>query len=202
MNLSRTSFTHPIRVDFVESEQMTLPGRIGLTFAPGKKQRVALTGSWERDLDADFERLRNHWHTDVLLSLIEEHEFTSLGIPTLREHARHYGIEVIWFPIRDISIPTSMEEFAAMVRVIHQVLEEGKTVVIHCMGGLGRTGLVAAALLVYATDLSPKEAISVVRSARQGTIQTGEQEQFVSSFHQFLALQASPAGEDDPAAAS
>jgi hypothetical protein len=189
MNLSRTSLTHPIRVDFIESEQMTLPGRIGLTFAPGKKQRDALTGRWERDLDADLERLRHQWHTDVLLSLIEEHEFTALGIPTLRGHAQHYGIQVIWFPIRDVSIPTSMEEFAAMVKVVHNVLEEGKTVVIHCMGGLGRTGLVAAALLVHATELSPEEAIAVVRRARQGTIQTVEQEQFVSSFHQFLRLQ-------------
>ncbi len=146
-------------------------------------------------MDADLERLRHHWHTDVLLSLIEEHEFTALGIPTLREQTQHHGIQVICFPIRDISIPTSMDDFAAMVQVVHGVLEEGKTVVIHCMGGLGRTGLVAAALLIYATQLTPHEAIAAVRSARDGTIQTREQEQFVHSFHRFLELQRSPESE-------
>jgi protein-tyrosine phosphatase len=186
MNMPRTSLTHPLRVDFIDAQSMTLPGRIGLTFAPGKKQPHSLTGSWERDLDADLERLRSHWHTDVLVSLIEEHEFTALGIATLREQAQEHGIEVIWFPIRDVSIPTSMEEFAAMVKVTHEVLSQGKTVVIHCMGGLGRTGLVAAAILVYSTDLTPQEAIAVVRRAREGTIQTREQELFVSSFHQFV----------------
>jgi protein-tyrosine phosphatase len=149
----------------------------------------------DRDLDAGLERLRTHWNTDVLVSLIEEHEFTALGIPTLREHARHYGIEVVWFPIRDVSIPTSLEEFAAMVKVTHQTLTEGKTVVIHCMGALGRTGLVAA-ILVYSTQLTPGEAIAVVRSARAGTIQTLEQERFVTSFHRFLELQRSRNGEN------
>ncbi len=61
----------------------------------------------------------------------------------------------------------------------------------HCMGVLGRTGLVAAALLVYSTRLTPQEAIALVRSARAGTIQAVEQEQFVTSFHRFLELQRS-----------
>ena len=186
MTLVSTSTTHPIRVDFIDSQHMSLPGRLGLTFAPGKKQRAALTGHWDRDLEADLERLRMHWHTDVLLSLIEEHEFTALGIPALREQAEKQGIQVSWFPIRDISIPTSMEEFAAMVKVTHAALREGKTVVIHCMGGLGRTGLVAAAILVYATELTPQQAIAAVRSARAGTVQTREQEQFVSDFYEFI----------------
>lgn len=191
MNISRTSITHPIRVDFLDAGHLNLPGRIGMTFAPGKKQQDALTGSWERDLDTDLAHLKTCWHADVLLSLIEEHEFTALSIPTLRQRAQDYDIQVIWFPIRDISIPASMEEFVAMVKVIHELMAEGKTVVIHCMGGLGRTGLAAAALLIYATELTPDEAIKLVRQARQGTIQTREQEQFVTSFHRFLRLQKS-----------
>lgn len=191
----RTSLTHPLRVDFIAKEQMVLPGRIGLTLAPGKHQRDGLTGNWQRDLDADLERLRMHWQTDVLLSLIEEHEFATLNISNLRERAQEQGMQVIWFPIRDISIPTSMAEFATMVEITNGLLQEGKTVVIHCMGGLGRTGLVAAALLVYSTELTPTEAIATVRQARPGTIQTREQEQFISDFHQFLQIQRSAVEE-------
>jgi len=40
------------------------PGRAGLTFAPGKKLRDALTGHWHRDLDSDLQRLRFEFGAD------------------------------------------------------------------------------------------------------------------------------------------
>ena len=58
MTTARTSATHPLRVDFVDAEALNLPGRLGLTFAPGKKQRYAQTGSWDRDLETFHQHLR------------------------------------------------------------------------------------------------------------------------------------------------
>jgi protein-tyrosine phosphatase len=181
MALLRTSHSDPIRVDFVKSEKLLLPGRIGLTFAPGKKH-----GDWDRDLDADLARLRTEYKTDLLVSLIEEHEFAFLRIPDLRERVSKHGIKTLWYPIRDVSIPTSIETFADAVNQIVNSLSEGRTVVIHCLGGLGRTGLVAAACLMATTDLTPREAIEIVRHARAGTIQTGEQERYIELYRRFL----------------
>ncbi len=186
MNEVRTSATHPLRVDFVDTTELKLPGRLGLTFAPGKKQRHAFTGVWERDLATDLIALRDDFKTNLLVSLIEEHEFTHLRIPTLREQAALYGMEVLWFPIRDQSVPTSSGQFHQAVQLIVEHLSEGKTVVIHCMGGLGRTGLVAAAALVATTELGPQEAVAVVRRARQGAIETPAQAEYVSEFHRHL----------------
>jgi hypothetical protein len=50
----RTSLSHPIRVDFVPPEACSLPGRIGITFAPGKDAGA----HWNRDLGADLDRVR------------------------------------------------------------------------------------------------------------------------------------------------
>ena len=36
-NQTKTSQWHPIRVDFLPPEAFELPGRLGMTFAPGKK---------------------------------------------------------------------------------------------------------------------------------------------------------------------
>jgi hypothetical protein len=47
----RTSKPDPICVDFVAQADLDLPGRLGLTIAPGKKDRL---GRWERDLDLDL----------------------------------------------------------------------------------------------------------------------------------------------------
>ncbi len=89
-----------------------------LNFAPDKKQRHALTGTWERDLETDLIALTDEFKTDLLVSLIEEHEFTHLRIPTLREQAPLYGMEVLWFPIRNQSVPTSTGQFHEAVRLI------------------------------------------------------------------------------------
>jgi protein-tyrosine phosphatase len=185
MRQARTSHSHPIRVDFVTTEKLLMPGRIGLTFAPGKKHH-GMTGHWDRDLDADLARLRDEYQTDLLVSLIEEHEFAALQIANLRERVVSHGIEMLWYPIRDVSVPTSIEDFAETVNRVVQALSEGRTVVIHCMGGLGRTGLVAAACLMATTELDAREAIGIVRHARAGTIQTREQERYVELFRRFL----------------
>ena len=183
----KTSETHPIRVDFINTEKLTLPGRIGLTFAPGKKQHPAQSGPWDRDLEQDLKSLRQEWHTDVLVSLLEEHEFEAVQITKLRERAEAYRIKFLWFPIRDTSVLTSIEQFAENVNLIIDALREGQTVVIHCMDGLGRAGLVAASCLVMATRLTPQEAIAEVRQARKGTIETAEQEQYVMRLAEYLA---------------
>lgn len=186
MDNLKTSQTHPLRVDFVEGEELRLPGRLGLTLAPGKKQRGALTGDWGRDLETDLQRLREHYRTDVLVSLIEEHEFEALDIRDLRERARALGIEVLWFPIRDRSVPTSPERFQDLIHSACERLRAGKTVVIHCMGGLGRTGLVGAACLLALTDLTAEAAVAAVRRARAGTVETEEQARYVETFCESL----------------
>ena len=53
----RTSETHPLRLDVLPSGLLPAPGRLGLTFAPGKKA-PGLDGFWRRDLRMDLRRLR------------------------------------------------------------------------------------------------------------------------------------------------
>src|SRR5438067_5270742 len=74
-------------------------GKVGLTFAPGKKQLHARTGSWDRDLDADLRRLRDHYTTHQLVCLLEDHELENLRIANLVDAAPKIGIEVARFPI-------------------------------------------------------------------------------------------------------
>lgn len=183
MEMVRTSVTHPLRVDYVDTAGLGLPGRLGLTFAPGKKQRDAMTGRWDRDLDADLARLRDEYRTDLLVSLMEEHEYKELRISGLRERAPEYGIEVLWFPVKDAMCPEREEEFDEAVARMVGALRDGKTVVIHCKGGLGRTGLTAAACLVSAgTDLAADEALRIVRRARAGAVENERQEEFVARY--------------------
>ncbi len=178
-----TSQSHPIRVDFVSPDVVASPGRIGLTFAPGKKDSSAWTGAWNRDLDADLGRLRSHYGTDVLVSLIEDGRFRIdelelLRIGDLFERVKANAMETVWFPIEDVSVPTSLDDFVGLVSQLVEAVVLGRTVVVHCRGGLGRSGLVAASCLV-GLGLTPGAAIAAVRSARRGAVETPAQAAYV-----------------------
>jgi protein-tyrosine phosphatase len=175
----RTWDADPLRVDFLAPADLGLPGRIGLTIAPGTKD---LWGSWGRDLDTDLRRLRVHFEADLLVSLMEAHEYRALGIRDLVMRATAHGIAVRRFPIRDVDAPpaSAMRRFLTLIAAILDEVRAGKTVVIHCRGGLGRSGLVAAACLV-ALGHEPVDAIRRVRSARPGAVEAAVQERWVEA---------------------
>lgn len=175
-----TSETNPIRVDFVPKEALRLPGKLGLTIAPGKAG-PGLTGEWDRQLDEDLVRLRDIFRANVLVTLLEDLEMKRLGIPDLLSRAARSGFETFWYPIADLSVPDSIEHAAELVRAILDRLATRRVVVVHCLGGLGRSGTIAACCLA-ARGAGPDEAIEIVREARPGAVQNEAQEAFVRRF--------------------
>lgn len=188
MNI-RTSEDSPIRIDFIQSAEFPKLNRLGVTFAPGKKQPNPLSGpAWDRDLVTDLVRMRDHYGIDVLLSLIEDRELEELQIPDLVEQAEKVGIRVIRFPIADMSVPEDLGAFAAVVRDVLDELDSGKHVAVHCKGGLGRAGTAAACTSIIASDLmlGIDEAMELVRKTRKGAIENDMQESFVADFQSLL----------------
>ncbi len=178
----RTSKTHPLKVDFLKSEVLGLAGRLGMTILPGVKD----PGRWDRDLGPDLERLTEHYKTDTLVVLLEREELAGYDVPDLLERAGHAGLEVVEFPIVDVSIPrkAQSEEYGKLVERLIGLLRDGKTVVAHCRGGLGRTGTVAASVLV-ALGYDPDDAIALVRGVRsERAVETHEQEEYVRRFEE------------------
>jgi protein-tyrosine phosphatase len=178
-----TSETDPIEVNFLPDDELGTPGRLGMTFAPGM-WAGSVRGRWERNLTADIRALEEDYDTNVLVSLMEEHEYSGYRIPELLERDRIEGIEILRFAIEDMSVPreSESEKFEAFVQDAVQRLEQSQNVVVHCRGGLGRTGTLAACVLVALGRHTADEAIATVREARKGTVQTREQEDFVRLF--------------------
>jgi len=176
----RTSTSDPIRVDFVPQHVVGLPGRIGMTFAPGKKDR-GMYATWDRDLNADLGRLVDAYRARVLVSLVEDTELGLLSIAGLVAAAEQAGLEVLRRPFRDAGVPASLEAADEIVSAALDAARAARTVVVHCRGGLGRTGLVVACCLAK-LGLAADEAIGTVRASREGAIETREQEAFVRRY--------------------
>lgn len=67
----------------------------------------------------------------------------------------------IHFPIPDFGIPSDIDEFRRLVRKVTKRLGSGERLLLHCAAGIGRTGTVAAAILI-GLGLGYAEAIRLV----------------------------------------
>lgn len=178
----RTSISHPLRIATLSVGANG--GRIGLTFAPGKKQARAMTGSWARDLDLDLQKIRD-WGAGTLVTLLEPWEYEELEIPSLPERALVHGLNWYGLPITDGAAPDLrfLEPWRQLGPELIRTLQEGRGVVVHCKGGLGRAGTVASILLLDSGAVkSADEAMRIVRAVRPGAIETIEQETFLRSW--------------------
>jgi hypothetical protein len=176
----RTSENYPIHVDFLPERLVRLSGSLGMTIAPGKRNQ-GMRFHWYRNLQQDLTRLRHDYGTNLLVTLLEAEEMAYLQIPDLLQAVPSYGMKSYWFPIPDFGTPSSMTGLMNLVKDILVALEGGRTTVVHCRAGLGRTGLVVASCLV-ALGYSAEEAFVQVRTSRPGSVETLEQEAYVYQF--------------------
>ena len=147
-----------------------------MSACPGGRRFLASIDEVPIELEHDVAEIRR-WGAAGLVSLIETTEFEALGIGHLPTRIVEHGLWWCHLPIQDMCVPD--QRFEDLWRTegarLRAILRAGGSFVIHCWAGLGRTGTVAARLLVE-LGMAPAEAILGVRSARPGTIQTLEQE--------------------------
>lgn len=79
-----------------------------------------------------------------IVCLVEEHELTFKNIKEYEESLNKYGIELKHYPIKDFSAPT-LEYLVKIIKYLKDKIKENKRVLVHCYGGLGRTGTILAA---------------------------------------------------------
>lgn len=185
----RTSTSHPLQI----AEIMPAPGHglIGVTICPGKKQRSALTGAWDRDLDLDLEAIAR-WNAAAVVTLVEDHELAALRVTELGPKVAARGMAWHHLPIVDMSTPGPVFEaaWATVGGELRARLRRGENVLVHCKGGLGRAGTIAARLLLE-FGWTAQSAIAAARGVRRGAIETRAQEDYVRSL--------TPANEAEPA---
>lgn len=91
-----------------------------------------------------------------------------------------FGIQSVWEPIPDMEAP-SIEQGIRICKKIEALLAEGEVIAVHCRAGLGRTGTVLAAHLIW-EGRDSLSALEYVRRIEPRWVQSETQIEFLSSF--------------------
>ncbi len=166
-------FGDPLRIDAFAVG----PGLVGLTICPG---RNSTEWNYARNLDHDLDVI-SKWGASAILTLVEPHELDTMNVRHLGEEAEKRGIRWLHLPIPDLGAPDAdgLEAWRQISPSIHQMLDAGGRLLIHCRGGIGRSGLMAAFVLLERGD-DLRTAMATVREVRPGAIETLEQERFLA----------------------
>src|SRR5262249_27742114 len=111
-------------------------GRLGIMPCPSGGE------SLEQDI-----RLVKEKGAEVLVSLLEDDEIRDFGLTQEESACRDRGIECVRFPIKDRSVPPTTQVTAQQIQSLTDKVVAGKSVVVHCRMGVGRSSLVAAAMM-------------------------------------------------------
>lgn len=142
-------------------------------------------GDWLPDEIAAWRRAG----IDVVVSLLEPAEVAELGLAEEATVCQSVGLGLLSFPIRDRGVPMARDQFTAFVQGMHQRLQQGQSLAVHCRIGVGRSALVAASVLTYAGQPVEAAWASIQKARGTSVPDTREQREWVTRW--LASIQAS-----------
>jgi protein-tyrosine phosphatase len=131
---------------------------------------------------ADELRVFRHAGIDVVVSLLTETEVGELGLEHEQEACQAAGISFIEFPIPDRAVPASRQSFRILIDRLKQELHAGRSVGIHCRQCIGRSSVLAAALLCSFGSSADAAFAQIEQSRGCPVPDTKEQREWVRRF--------------------
>jgi len=165
---------HPVAIPGIK-------GLIGITACPGLKDETTRFSLYGERLINDLVAIHN-WGAAALVTLLDDFELSTLGVKDLPNKAKQLNIQWRHLPIGNRNLPddTFEEKWSLVGPQLRQLLQDGKRVVIHCKEGIGRSGLIAARMLIE-FGVDPENAINTVRQAQPGSLELQTHEEYCYS---------------------
>lgn len=128
----------------------------------------------------------------TVVCLVEAYELADRYPDYLAWLAANRGGTAVWFPIHDLHAP-SLAAALPFLTELRRRLEDGQHLLMHCAAGIGRTGTMAASLLMT-LGVGRDEALATVAAHRpMAGPEVGAQMDLVNALAEHLANPAHPA---------
>ena len=125
---------------------------------------------------------------DVVVSLLEDSEADQLNLEDERDAVESNAMSFLSYPIPDRGTPASTRDALSLMTQIADQLDAGKNVIVHCRQGIGRSGLIAAGVLMT-SGAGSNAALRAVSDARGITVpETLEQRRWVEQLSSRIAV--------------
>ena len=140
-------------------------GRLGVCPLPGRYTPL------EQDLATIVS-----WGPVAVLSMTEKEEMDEFGSWVLGDVLAERGVKWLHLPVRDYSGPNgdNASQWQTFSPQLHQALDAGGGIILHCRGGIGRSGMIALRLMVE-RGVDPDEALKRLRTVWPGAVETDAQ---------------------------
>ena len=153
------------------------PGRIAIVPRPRG-------GEWLEDEVAAWRAA----DLNVIVSLLDANENESFELAREAEFCAANGISFYSFPVADRRVPVSVKALLELLNKLKTLLAKGKNVGIHCRQSIGRSALLAAALMVL-LGITPDAAFQQLSEVRGLEVpETDEQRNWVEDFAEEIAI--------------
>ncbi len=153
------------------------PGRLALAARPRG-------GEWLDDEIAAWQRNG----IEAVYSLLTPEEERDLDLTLEAADVRAHGMGFRSLPIPDREVPPSRREFVSTVEELDSDLSAGRDVLLHCRQGIGRTGLLAACVLVLRGE-TPETAMRRLSDARGVEVpETADQRRWIERYAEEFAV--------------
>ncbi|KAM3871051.1 cyclin-dependent kinase inhibitor 3 [Diretmus argenteus] len=185
----------PFQVSWLPLSVVECSQFLGICPLPGCKYKDI-----RRSLQRDIAELQNQGVQEVFV-FCTRGELHKYRVPSLLDAYLQQGFSVHHMPFPDGGTP-ELEQCCQILEELQFNLENNKRTVIHCYGGLGRSGLIAACLLLQlSVTMTANNAIDILRELRGGgAIQTVKQYNFLHEFRErYRAYQESRAASTERA---
>jgi protein-tyrosine phosphatase len=157
------------------------PGKLAISARPRG-------GDWLDDEIAGWRRTG----VDAVVSLLTPEENKDLQLDDESTLTQSQGLRFLSLPMQDRSVPPSWDDVSRVVEKAGDMLRHGRNVAVHCRQGIGRSGMIAAALLI-GDGSTPDDALNLISKVRGLPVpETPEQREWVREFAKRRFPQAVP----------
>jgi len=121
-----------------------------------------------------------------VVSLLEISEQTELELDQEPALTTKHNMEFVSYPITDMSLPVSVDAYLAFTKRLYDECNAGLYTVVHCRAGIGRSGIIAAGVLLH-DGYTPLDAFAHISTQRTVPVpDTQQQIDWVVSCHKFM----------------